>query len=681
VVPPQDRPPDFSFSSIHSCKTTTADALDSVQPHDPGPSIFADVQSVTIEAQDIEGRSYDQVLSRHEWEVLVQTLYKRKGRKVSPMNIPLPGGVNPGGNINSDKAAEGEISGGKVVMRGERLTPERLSAMKIGTGFLSEAEKQLFIDILYDYEGAIAFDETEIGLLNSMIEPPVKIYTVPHVPWQQQGLRLPKAMQQEATRQVREKLELGILEFSQGPYRSRYFLVEKKVPGTYRFINDVQPLNRVTIRDSGMPPSVDEFSEDFAGYPITSVVDYLSGYFQIPLDRESRDLTAFLTELGLVRSTRLPQGWCNSVSSFQRVMVKVHARHIPDKVRPFLDDLGMKNASKSRYRDEEVSPGIRRFVYEHALIFREFMEDVWKSGLTISGFKSAIGMPGIVIVGMVCDAEGRHPEEKKVQKIVDWPAPKNLHDARAFVGLVVYYRIFITGFALVAAPIYALFRKGVKFVWSSSCQLAMDELKRRITQAPVLVSLDFSSSALTIILHVDASTSIGWGAILSQVQPDGLVRPARFESGMWSEAERKYDAVKLECRGLLKALKKFRFWLFGCYFRVETDAQTLVWILNQLPNDLLNAMMTRWLTYIRLFDFDVKHIPGTKNGGADALSRRGRSPEDPDDDEDDVDAFFDAKLCAITSSNRSIDYTARVWIHEGEYEDDDLLLAQYLESL
>ena len=121
--------------------------------------------------------------------------------------------------------------------------------------------------------------------------------------------------------------------------QERYFLVKKKRDGEYRFINDVQLLNGVTIRDSGMPPSVDEFSEDFAGYQITSSIDYYSGYYQIPLDRRSRDYTAFLTPLGLVRSTRLPQGWTNSVASFQRVMAKVHYRQIPREARPFLDDI------------------------------------------------------------------------------------------------------------------------------------------------------------------------------------------------------------------------------------------------------------------------------------------------------------------------------------------------------
>jgi hypothetical protein len=87
----------------------------------------------------------------------------------------------------------------------------------------------------------------------------------------------------------------------------------------------------------------------------------------------------------------------------------------------------------------------------------------------------------------------------------------------------------------------------------------MDTLKTKITEAPVLVSLDFSPSALPIFLNVDASTTVGLGAVLSQQQEDGRLHPARYESGIWSNVERKYDALKLECRGLLKSLKKLRF--------------------------------------------------------------------------------------------------------------------------
>jgi len=291
VPPPQDRPPDLLTLSAHVRKIT----FESLQ-FDPSG----------------EQKKYEWILNRKQWRAIVGTMYKRKGRKVFPANVPLPNGINS--NSISLSIPTLPIAR-KKIPRGSRLTPERLSAMKIGTGFLSPAEKQLFIDILFEYEEAIAFDESEMGLLDPAIKPPVVIHTVPHRPWQQQNLRLPKAMQDAATAHVKEKLICGILEFSQGLYRSHYFLVAKKKPGEYRFINDVQSLNKVTIRDSSIPPSVDEFSEDFTGYPIISAISYFSGYYQIPLDKSCRDLTAFMSLLGLVQ--------INSVAEFMGIIGKV----------------------------------------------------------------------------------------------------------------------------------------------------------------------------------------------------------------------------------------------------------------------------------------------------------------------------------------------------------------------
>jgi hypothetical protein len=74
---------------------------------------------------------------------------------------------------------------------------------------------------------------------------------------------------------VRDKLKYDILEFSQGPYRNRYFLVAKKISGAYRFIKDIQQ-SKITIRGSGVFSAIDEFSEDVADWPILSAIDYVS---------------------------------------------------------------------------------------------------------------------------------------------------------------------------------------------------------------------------------------------------------------------------------------------------------------------------------------------------------------------------------------------------------------------
>ena len=174
-----------------------------------------------------------------------------------------------------------------------------------------------------------------------------------------------------------------------------------------------------------------------------------------------------------------------------------------------------------------------------------------------------------------------------------------------------------------------------------------------------------------------------WGAVMSQLQADGTTRPARFEGGIWSDVEKRYDALKLECRVLLIGLKKLRFWLYGRYFTVLTDSQTLIWLLNQPPNDLPNAMMTRWLAYIRLFDFDTKHIPGAKNGAADALSRRGEA-EGEDLKEEGVDEFFEAKMYSVSAEwgKRDVNVEiSRVYLNEEEYVDEDLILGKFLATL
>jgi len=121
---------------------------------------------------------------------------------------------------------------------------------------------------------------------------------------------------------------------------------------------------------------------------------------------------------------------------------------------------------------------------------------------------------------------------------------------------------------------------------------------------------------------------------------------ARFESGIWREAEKKYDAGKLECHRLLKALKKLRVYLYGVIFLVEIDANTLVHQLNQLASDLPGSVVNRWLAWIRMFSFEIKHIAGKRLGSLDGLSRRRRSVEDSDEEEgvEELEEEMDADL-------------------------------------
>jgi len=100
---------------------------------------------------------------------------------------------------------------------------------------------------------------------------------------------------------LKNRVKKDILKPSYGPYRNPWFLVKKKKKGKYRLINTAIEINRVIIRNTNLPSSVNEFFKKFAGYVIASLIDFFSDYDQIELDEKSRDLTTFHTSIGLLR--------------------------------------------------------------------------------------------------------------------------------------------------------------------------------------------------------------------------------------------------------------------------------------------------------------------------------------------------------------------------------------------
>lgn len=124
----------------------------------------------------------------------------------------------------------------------------------------------------------------------------------------------------------------------------------------------------------------------------------------------------------------------------------------------------------------------------------------------------------------------------------------------------------------------------------------MDKLRDMITQAPILAILVFHDGRYGMVfLIVDASLE-GWGAVIEQVGLDDKRYLYRFESGIWSDAEKRYDATKRELRGLVYALRRFRRYLFGVHFTVETNALVLVHQLKGAVSDVPGALIMRWIT-------------------------------------------------------------------------------------
>lgn len=575
-------------------------------------------------------------------------MYKSKAKKVQPVNEADQIGEAPGGkddwyersrvrDTQQDQHGRFQhllLPRFSNLPRGSRLTPERLAKLNVGSTLWPE-ERALFNEMMLNREGAIAFEWPEYRRFHEDVSPPVIIKTIPHKAWQAPNFPLPRALVPEVTKIVQERLDKGVLELSEGPYRNAWFLVKKKEPGKYRLINSATMLNAVTRRDANLPPSVDEFSKEFAGCQMASLMDLYSGYDQQILHQSSRDITAFyVPHIGLVRNTTLPQGCTNSVAQFVRTMSRILKDIMPTITMPFLDDIGVKGPYTD-YNQATTLPGIRQFVMEHITNLDKTLERLERAGATI-GAKSQFCLDGLDIVGYACNSGGREPSATHLVKIQNWEEPKHLSDVKGFLGLVVYFRIWIKDFRFIAEPLYNLLRKGVPFLFEldGPTGKAMKALQNALCTSPVLCRVDYSEGAREIVVAVDSS-GFRWGGYLGQRDLDsGRVRPARYESRCWNKAERNYDATKREYKGVLCILKKLKIWLIGVHFILETDANTLVAQLNGAVNDHPGAMLTRWLTWIRLFDFEVRHIKGSTYTAADALSRRPRHLNDTDHDDD-----------------------------------------------
>jgi hypothetical protein len=181
------------------------------------------------------------------------------------------------------------------------------------------------------------------------------------------------------------------------------------------------------------------------------------------------------------------------------------------------------------------------------------------------------------------------------------------------LALLYYYRQFIVGFTDLAAPLHVLQRKHVPFEWTSKQEEAFNSLKEKLTSAPVLgMPMDDG------LFYLDSDASeFALGAVLSQIQKSSEVVIA-YASRALSKAGRNYDVTKEELLEVVNGLKSFKQYLMGRHFVLRTDHAALQWP-RRTPEPM--AQLARWLTFIKLFEFDVQHRAGTRHGNADELSR------------------------------------------------------------
>jgi hypothetical protein len=96
----------------------------------------------------------------------------------------------------------------------------------------------------------------------------------------------------------------------------------------------------------------------------------------------------------------------------------------------------------------------------------------------------------VSFLGHVITYGGIAVDSSKVQDVLNWNPPKNVSKIRSFLGLAGHYRKFIEGFSKIIKPLTSLLEKGKEFKWDATCQTCFEELKKRLTTAPVLIMPD-----------------------------------------------------------------------------------------------------------------------------------------------------------------------------------------------
>jgi len=271
------------------------------------------------------------------------------------------------------------------------------------------------------------------------------------------------------------------------------------------------------------------------------------------------------------------------------------------KVAVFIDDVIVGTEVEERH-DEIVAEVIKRLEENNLYVKPEKCK--WKV--------KEVGFLGVVI-----GSEGIKMEEEKVKGVLEWLISKCVKDVQKFLGLVNYYCQFIQGFASITRPLHDMVKKDRKWKWTDKQERAFEELKKRFIERPVLAALDLDKKIRMEVEVLDYAI----GGVLSMEGKDGLWKLIAFLLKSLNEMERNYEIHDKEMLAIIRGLEAWRHLLKGAQFKFEiwTDHKNLEYFMKVQK---LNRRQVQWALYLSRFDFTLKHVPGTRMGKADGLSRR-----------------------------------------------------------
>ncbi|KAA3480856.1 DNA/RNA polymerases superfamily protein [Gossypium australe] len=397
----------------------------------------------------------------------------------------------------------------------------------------------------------------------------------------------------ELKAQIQELLDWGFIRATVSPWGEPLLFVKKK-DRSMRMCIDYRQLNKLTIKNKCPLPRIDDLFNQLKGTSVFSKIYLRSGYHQLKVNEADIHKTAFHTRYGHYKFLVMPFGLTNAPAVFIDMMNRVFQPYLDQFVVVFIDDILVYSKSME----------------EHDSHLRVVLQILRGKQLFAKFSKCEFWLREVTFLGHVVSAEGIRVDPQKIEAVLNWNPPKSVAEIRSFLGLDGYYKRFVEGFSLIAAPLTKLLRKGVPFVWSNKQQGSFEKLKRILKEAPVMIQWEVGKE---FTVYCDTSLT-GLGCVLMQ---EGKV--IAYASRQLRSHEVNYSTHDLELAAVVFALKIWRHYLYREKSILYTDHKSLKYLLSQKE---LNLRQRRWIELLKDCDCSIEYHLGKANVVADALSRK-----------------------------------------------------------
>ena len=270
--------------------------------------------------------------------------------------------------------------------------------------------------------------------------------------------------------------------------------VVRKSNGKLRICIDPQPLNTALMRKHYRLTTLEDVLPKLANARIFSKLDIREAYWHVKLSENSSRLTTMITPFGRYRWARLPFGLKVSSEIFQR------------KLTEAVGDLnGMFTIAGCGQTDEEAKR-------DQETKLCKFYARCKEQNIILNDKKKEIGLKEITFHGHKITSDGVKVDDKKVNAIREMPTPTDVAGVKRLCGMVQYMAKFLPDLANEMEPIRELTREEVPWNWSNERERAFQNVKKRLTEAPILAYFDTNNE---VVLQVDSSKN-EVGAVLLQ---------------------------------------------------------------------------------------------------------------------------------------------------------------------